>query len=110
LAVADAPTAPLAATAPEARLGAGLTALRTPREVNAAALDASNRTTKRARLLRGSLWRALLPIQRVLKGRRIFPSAPDLLNVLLFKTQELSLDAAELILRKVNRANMRFSC
>jgi hypothetical protein len=33
-----------------------------------------------------------------------------LLEVLLFETQEFSLEAAELILRRVNRANMRFSC
>jgi hypothetical protein len=84
-------------------------ARRTPIDVNAVALDASSRTTKTARLLRGSLERALLPSLRVLKRRRLFPLLPDLLNVLLFETHELSLEAAELIFRKVNRANMRFS-
>src|SRR5262245_7704449 len=85
-------------------------ARQTPRDVNPTALDANSTITKRARLLRQVSGMALLPSQRILNARRLFPSTPDLLNVLLFETQELSLEAAELILRKVNWANMRFSC
>jgi hypothetical protein len=53
---------------------------------------------------------ALMLSQCVLKWSRLFPLALDLLNVLLFETQKLSFEAAELILRRVNQANMRFSC
>jgi hypothetical protein len=106
----DATFAGLAVLAPEARLGAGLTARQTPRDPSAAALDANSKTTRRALLLRGSLGRALLPSQHVLNVRRLVPLALDLLNVMLFETQELSLEAVTLILRKVNRANTRFSC
>jgi hypothetical protein len=69
-------------------------ARRMPIDVNAVALDANSTITRRARLLPRSFGMALLLSQRV---------------VLLFETQELSLEAAELIFRRVNRANMRFS-
>jgi hypothetical protein len=54
-----------AAAFTEARLGAGLTARQTPRDVNAAAEDANNTTTKRARLLLQSFGMALLLSHRV---------------------------------------------
>jgi hypothetical protein len=92
-----------------ARLGASLTARQTPRDAKATALDASSRTAKRTLFLRGSLERALLPNQRALKECRLFPLPPDLLEILLFEIQELSLEAAEWIFRRVNRSNMRFS-
>jgi hypothetical protein len=67
-----------------AGLGADLMARRTPRDVSAAALDASNKTTKRARLLRHILEMAPLLSRRVLKERNLLPLIPDLLNVLPF--------------------------
>jgi hypothetical protein len=101
--------APLGVECTGARPGVGLTARQIPRDANATALDASSRTTKRTRLLRGSLERALVPNQRALKECRLFPLPLDLLEVFLFETQELILEAAELIFRRVNQANMRFS-
>jgi len=82
----EALTAPLTAEAAYtgAELGAGLMARRTPRDANAATLDASTRTTNRARLLRQGLGIAILPSQRVLKRRSLFLLIPDLLNVLPF--------------------------
>jgi hypothetical protein len=67
-----------------ARLGAGLTALSAPRDVKAAALDASSRTTNKARLLRQILGMAPLLSRSVLKGRNLFPLITDLPNLLPF--------------------------
>jgi hypothetical protein len=92
-------TAPLfaEATFTGARLDAGLMARRTLRDVNAAALDASNRTTKRARLLRQILEMAPLLSRRVLKERNLFPLIPDLLNVLPFVAMAILLKGAKIV-------------
>jgi hypothetical protein len=70
--------------AAEARLDAGLMARRTPIDVNAAALDASSRTTKRARLLRQSLGIAVLRSRSILKERHLILLTLVLFDVLLF--------------------------
>src|SRR5882672_11638749 len=59
-------------------------ARRIPKDVNATALDVSNKTTKRARLLCRSLEMASLPSQRVLNGCHLFPLVIDLLDVRVF--------------------------
>src|SRR5882672_1684023 len=59
-------------------------ARRIPRDVNATALDVSNKTAKRARLLRQRLGKALLLSQSVLKRRRLLPLVIDLLDVRVF--------------------------